>query len=82
MGFGALGGIAFLVGLGFALVGHWHMGEGPSDNFWTPPVYPIETFIFGLVLMGIGVIVMICSLVNGVDGALIDYSDFFPESSK
>lgn len=77
---GAFGGILFLVGLVVAFIGHRHMGEGPSENYRGAPVYPIETFIAGLVLIGIGVIVMICSLVNGLDSSSISYGDFFPES--
>lgn len=78
---GALGGIIFLVGMAVAFIGHRHMGEGPSENYRGAPVYPIETFIVGRVLMGIGVVVMVSSCAGGFDKGSLDYSDFFPESS-
>ena len=78
---GALGGIVFLVGLLVAFIGHRHMGEGPSENYRGAPVYPIETFIVGLVLMGIGAVIMICSLFYGFDKSSISYGDFFRDSS-
>ena len=79
---GAFGGILILVGLVFTFIGHRHMGEGPSYNYRGAPVYPIETFIVGLVLMGVGLIIGISALVNGVDDGAMHYSDFFPGSSN
>ncbi len=78
---GALGGIMFLVGLAVAFIGHRHMGESPMESN-RGPVYPIEVFIGGLVCAGLGLIIAIYSLANGIDGSSIHYSDFFPNTSE